>query len=236
MARLTRHELKTDEFTARMEAIRDFFGENLKRLLMGSGVSLLVAGIVVAAFFYVRHRQAQAGEALARAMEAFHAPVTPTAPANPNLLYFKTAEEKYQEAAQRFTEVSGRFSRYSSGRWARYYSALSQRELGKLPEAEKELGSLTGEGNSELAAQAKVALANIYRESGRNAEAEKLYRELENHPTSTVPKVRVQLALAELYLKTNPPQAVEIFKQIQKDYPGTAVGDLATKVLQTLPQ
>ena len=85
----------------------------------------------------------------------------------------------------------------AQGKYARYYMALSNKELKKLPDAEKELNDLAGDSNKDLAALAKLALGGIYQESNRNDQAEKLFsksqakstyflnrKELEKHVTS----------------------------------------------------
>ena len=108
--------------------------------------------------------------------------------------------------------------------------------MGKLAEAEQDLGFIAKGGNQDLAGLAKVVLASIYEQTGREEEAEKLLEEMGNNPTSTVPKVTAQLALAELYQKTRPEEAVELYQQITADYPGTLVSELATQRLEELAE
>ena len=48
----------------------------------------------------------------------------------------------------------------------------------------------------------------------------------------TVPKATIQLARADLYQRTKPADAKAIYQQIQKDYPGMAAGDIASRMLQ----
>lgn len=232
MARLTRHQLKTDEFTARLESVSEFFLEHRKRMVVWGGAALLGIGIALGGFAYVRSQQAKAANAFSSALATYHAPVSQNPPANPSVTYFKTSEEKYQAASRQFSEVSRRFQRWQQGRWARYYAALCRRELGQLPEAEKELAAAAQDSDPELASLARMARAEIFERTSREAEAEKLYKELEGHPTVTVPKPTVAIALAELYQRTNPQQATAIYQRLAKDYPGTAAGDLAAKMLR----
>ena len=235
MARLTRHELKKDEFADRLATVSHFFTQNRRRVVLGGGTALAVVGVSLAVFLYVRSQQAKASDAFGQALTTYHAPVTPTPPQGTSTQYFKTREEKYKEALRQFREVSGQFHRYTVGRWARYYAALCQRELGNSA-AEKELTAIAGESDPDLAALSKMALASLYQQSSRTAEAEKIYRELESHPTALVPKPAVQIALAELYQKTNPSRATALYQQIEKDYPGTTAGDQASKMLRGFPQ
>ena len=237
MARLTRQELKKDELTIRFAALRELYLQHQRKLALLGGAILLVIAVAAGLWLYVRSQQAQAGESFARALATFHAPVIPAPPANnPNMEFFKTGEEKYTAALEQFTEIAEGFSWYAQGEMAQYYAALCQRELGKLPEAEQDLVSIAGGGNRDLAGLAKVALAGIYAQTGREEEAEKLYEEMGNDPTRTVPKATAQLALAELYQKTRPEQAVNLYQQIVDDYPGTRVSELATQRLEELAE
>ena len=233
VARLTRHELKTDELAARLATAKQFFAHRRKTITAGAGTALLLLGASLGIFLYVRSRQAKAAEAFSLALAGYHGFVTPNPPPTLTVPHFKTAEEKYKEGLQKFSDVSSQFRWYRQGRWARYYAALCQRELGKNAEAEKELAAIAKEGDPDLAALSKMALAALYQQTSRGGEAEKIYRELESHPTLMVPKPAVQIALAELYHKTNPPQATALYKQIEKEYSGTAAGDQASKMLRS---
>jgi TolA-binding protein len=102
--------------------------------------------------------------------------------------------------------------------------------------AEQGLLAVAADGDPNLAAVAKMALAGLFLKTSRTADAEKLYRELESSPTLMVPKPTVQIALAEMYQRTNPSQATAIYQQIEKDYPGTAAADQAAQMLRGAAQ
>lgn len=233
VARLSRRELKTDELADRLAAVTEFFSRNRKQVLLGGGAAVLAVIVVVGVLMYVRSRQAAASEAFGKALTTYHAPVTENPPPTLTLPTFKTADEKYAEAIRQFTDVSEQFGSYSVGKWARYYIALSQRELGQNAVAEQGLLAVASDGDPNLAAVAKMALAGLYQKTSRTSDAEKLYRELESSPTLMVPKPSVQIALAEMYQRTNPSQATAIYQQIEKDYPGTAAADQAAQMLRS---
>src|SRR5262249_53388646 len=159
----------------------------------------------------------KAAAGFAQALTTFHAPVSAT-DSSPSTLHFKTNQERYQESLKQFNDVAENYSWFSQGKFARYYAALCQRDLGKASEAEKALNDIANSGNSDLSSLAKMALAGIYEQTGRNDQAEKTYKELEQHPTTSVPKATVQLALADLYQRTKPAEAKAAYQQIQKDY------------------
>lgn len=234
LARLTRHELKKDELGARLSVLMEFFLANRRRITVAAlgGVVAIVLGLGI--FLYVRTQQVRAADAFARALNTYHAPVLPTSPQMPSLVFFKTNEEKYQKAHSEFLEVAQQYSLYAAGRAARYYAALCQRELGNFAEAEKELEALAGGRNANLAALAKLALASVYEQTDRSAEAERIYRELEENPTSTVPKAAALLARADLYRKTQRPEAASLYEQIEREYAGSTAGEYARRQLQEI--
>ena len=233
MARISRREMKRDEFADRFATATEFLSRNRKSVVFGGGTILLAAVVAFGVFFYVRSRQAAASELFGEALVTYHAVVVEMPPEGIDIQTFPTAEEKYTEAIRQFTEVYEQFGSYSVGRWARYYAALSQRELGQHAEAEQGLLAIVEESDSDLAAVAKMALAALYQKTSRTDEAEALYRELENSPSWMVPKPTVQMALAELYQTTNPSQATALYQQIERDYPGTAAADRAAEMLRS---
>jgi tetratricopeptide (TPR) repeat protein len=88
-------------------------------------------------------------------------------------------------------------------------------------------------GDKNVAALAKMALANYYRANNRLADATRLYKELADHPTDTVSKPAAQLAMAEMYESTDPQQATSIYEQIQKENPNSAAAQTAAAKLST---
>jgi len=233
LARLTRQQLKKkDEFAVWVESVQEFFLQHQQLLIKSSVGVVIAAALVIGGYLYVSSRQDNASNAFTAALATFHAPVGGAAPASAPGPHFNTNAEKFQAAMKQFSDVSSRYSWTAQGRFARYYSALCQRELGNAPEAEKELTGLAGNRDHELAALAKMALAGTYEASARNDESEKLYRDLADHPTNTVPKATAELALAALYQRTKPAQATVLYQQIEKEFPGTAAGEQASKMLE----
>jgi len=234
LARLTRHELKKDELGTRLSTLMEFLLAQRRNITLGILAGLVAVGLGLGIFFFVRSRQVRAADAFAKALSTFHAPVTANPPREmPNLVSYKTNEEKYQKAQAEFTEVAGQYSSYAAGRRARYYAAICQRELGKLAEAEEQFKALTQMGDAN---PARPSLAGVYEQTNRSTEAEKIYRELEDNPTSTVPKVTAQIARADLYRKTNRSEAASLYEQIEKEHAGSVAGDYASQKLQQIPR
>ena len=233
MARLTRHQLKQDEFGAQMAAWKDFVVTNRRLLAMALLVAIVAVAAGVAGFYYVSSTQNKAASALAKAMDTYHALVI-AVPPGPNIESYKTNDEKNTKALEEFNRAASDYSHYAAGRLARYYAAVCQRDLGKSGEAEKGFQEVAAGSDKQLAALAKMGLASVYEQTNRPSDAEKIYKELEANPTETVPKATAIVARADLYSKTSPADATKLYQQLQKDYDGTAVADYARQKLDTL--
>ena len=228
--------MKQDELSARLGAGMDFYLAHKKKISLVVAVSVGALAVGLGLYFYIRGQQSNAASAFAKALNTYHAQVLAAPPNIPNLKSFTTNDAKNQQALEEFTTVAREYSSYAAGRLARYYAAICQRELGNYAEAEKEFQSLSQMGDAKLASLAKLGLASVYELTDRNAEAEKTYKELEENPTETVPKVTALIARADLYKQTNAAEALTLYQQVQKDYPGTPAADYAGQMLTELPQ
>lgn len=228
--------MKQDELSARLSAIMEFYLLHQKKVWVVGTVIVAALAIGLGAYYYVRNQQSKAGAAFAVALNTYHSPVLAAPPNIPDLESYKTDKEKNEKALAAFQKVAEEYSHYAAGRLARYYAAICQRDLGNYQEAEKEFQALSQSGDKNLAALAKMGLASVYELTNRSAEAEKIYQELEANPTETVPKSTALMARADLYKQTDPAEAATLYKQIQKENPGTPAGDYATQMLNQLPQ
>jgi predicted negative regulator of RcsB-dependent stress response len=106
-------------------------------------------------------------------------------------------------------------------------------EAGDNAGGEQQLKKVADSGDKNIAALAKLALANFYRANNRLADAIRLYKDLADHPTDTVSKSAAQLAMAEMYESTDPQQATSIYEQIQKENPDSAAAQTAAAKLNS---
>ena len=106
MDRLTRHELKQDEFREGIDQLEQYLKTNLKQILTVAIVVIAVVGLAVGLKFYIAQQEANANADLASALTTFHAYVGTT----PNALdaetpAFPTAANKYQKALGEFNAI-----------------------------------------------------------------------------------------------------------------------------------
>ena len=86
--------------------------------------------------------------------------------------------------------------------------------------------------DANLASLAHLALANLLTQHGQTGEAIRLYQDLINHPTDTVPAATAQLQLAQLYeANNNGAEANKIYALLKAKDTTTAAGQIAAQKL-----
>ena len=73
--------------------------------------------------------------------------------------------------------------------------------------------------DAEIAAMAKFALAGELAKSGKTPEAAKLYQDLVDHPTMTVPKASALLAMADAYRESQPARRARFTSEWKRNLP-----------------
>jgi tetratricopeptide (TPR) repeat protein len=214
----TRRQLKEDRFQEAAKETVHWTVVHRKTIITVLVVAGIITAVTASLLAYNSKLEERASEALGRAMRIYQAPLRqPTAPADPKQRSFLSVEERAKEANKQFQQVADQFSRTGSGKNARYLAAVTTLEAGDAGNAERRLKDIADSGDRERAALAKLALASLYRSSGRDAEAIKLYKDLIDHPTSSVPKVTAQFQLADAYQAKQPDEARRIYDELAKD-------------------
>jgi predicted negative regulator of RcsB-dependent stress response len=112
---------------------------------------------------------------------------------------FATAADRAKVANPLFEDVARRYGSTTAGHNALYFAGLTAADMGNTAEAEANFRKAADVHDADLASLSRLALANLLAQHGQTSEAIKLYQELINHPTSTVPAGTAQLQLAQLY-------------------------------------
>jgi tetratricopeptide (TPR) repeat protein len=221
--RLTRHQLKQDEFRVGIEQFEEYFKKRYREILTGGSMVVLAVGLVVGLRYYTDHREAAANADLGEALATFRAYVgQPVAGASdPNALSFPTAQEKYKKALQQFEAIVNEYTmvpRPKAVGIARYHAGVCQSLLDDYAGAIQTLTEASQDHDPEIAGLAKFALAGELAKSGKLPEAAKLYQELADHPTLSVPKAEALLAMADAYRGSQPAQARRIYERVEKEF------------------
>ena len=233
MARITRKELKTDKFALEVEQTVTFFDEHRQEIIRYGGIAVAVIALIFAYTIYARHQHSAREEALSRAIQLQEAPVGSATPAGATTL-FQTQEAKDQVTTKAFTDLAAQYSGTTEGEIARYYLGAIQADQGKMAAAEKNFQEVAQKGDAKYSSLAKLSLAQIYFADGRDAEGEKLLRDLMEHPTVFVSKDQATVTLARLLIPKKPAEARKLLDPLKTA--NNQVGQLALTLLGQIPQ
>lgn len=233
MHKITRKELKTDEFAAEVTKTYDFVQQHRAGLIRAGIIAVVVVVLVLGGWVILQRRKASANEQLNHAVRVFYAPLAAEGPSEPGM-NFADAKARYTQAEKEFETIASKYSWLKPGGMARYYLGLSRYHLGKTDQAIAELRAVGESSDQQLASLAKFALAGIYADSGKSDEAQRLYRELTARPTETVPADMSRLALADHLKKRNPAEAQKLYEELKKQGEGRTVAQVAEERLAGL--
>ncbi len=236
----TRHQLKQDRFSRvtidAAERTAHWSVEHKNTLVVAALVVLAVIGIAVGAWYYLGQQDQKASLDMSVAVRTLNTPVRPpNMPAQPEAPSFASVAERATTAHKQFQAIVDRYPHTHAAEFAHYFLGLTSADLGDNSSAEREFQKVISSASSDVAALAKMALASVYRNTGRNKQAIELYKELAAKPTTTVGKTAAQMELAATYSSDNQPlEAKRIYETIQKENPATEAGQLASSKLQQL--
>jgi tetratricopeptide (TPR) repeat protein len=197
----TKRQLKRpDQFVSLTEHGLEWAKQNRRSAITTSVVLLVVIVAAVGGAWIYNYRSDQANAALGEAMHTFQTPVAlPGEQIPPGTKTFPSVQERAKAANAQFLNVANRYGMTKDGRLARYFVGLTYIDQGQNQAAEDALKQVSGSWNHDLAALAKLALAQLYRETGREPRAVAMYQELSNGNADTVSPGMAQIQLAEMY-------------------------------------
>ncbi len=236
----TRHRLKQDRFSratiGAAEATAHWTEEHKTKLIVGGLVLAVILAVGFGGWYYLNQQDQKASILLNQAVRTLDTQLRPAGtPAEPDFPTFASAQERSTEAHKQFQAIVDQYPHTRTAEFARYFLGLTSYHLGDNAAAERDLKSVASTHNQDLAALAKLALAEVYRDTHRPKDAIDLYNQLIAKPSRSVGKTTAQMELAELYVSTQQPaEAKRVYEQIQKENPATEVAQLATQKLQAL--
>jgi predicted negative regulator of RcsB-dependent stress response len=231
----TRRALKQDKFAVATLSGLDWVGQNRANVVRWSIAAAVAIAVVVTSLIVYQKRAAAADQLLGQAMDLYETPLAqPGQPAEPGQKTYPSANARAQAAYPLFRETAGRYGWLRAGVMARYFAGMTALDMGNQSQAEADLVHAADSHDSNLAALAKIALANLYEQTGRTSQAVEEFRDLIAHPATTVSKPAAQLQLAQLYESTQPEEARRIYAEIKDQDKDSDAAQIATQKLQTL--
>jgi tetratricopeptide (TPR) repeat protein len=240
--RLTRRELKQDELRTTFEHFEEYVKQHFQEILTTTILFIAVAGVAGGLKYYIDWQEAEANAELAAALRTFRAYVGTPAPSTlgADTETFPTAKQKYEKALTEFNDIVRKhrfYPRPKAVAIALYHVGICQALLGNQAAALTTLREASRASDRELAVLAQFTLAGELVKSGKLTEAVKLYQDLADHPTLTVPRSTALLALADAYRGSQPAQARRLYAQVEKEFGSDpTVAEVLKQQLASLPK
>ncbi|MGH9449041.1 MAG: tetratricopeptide repeat protein [Terriglobia bacterium] len=221
MARITRKELKKDPFlSVYYDDFVEFAERHYPKIIV---VVVIIAAAIIAGLSWKRiqqRREVSANAALGEALGTFHSYVGQAGQGAlaPGAQTFPDDATKFQAALKQFNAVYAKYPSQKAGQIALYHAGLCQAQLGQQAVAIKTLRQAARTSDAEVASLARFALADEMAKAGQLPEAQKVFRDLAEHPTDAVPAATSWLALAGLERESQPADARQIYDRLMKQY------------------
>lgn len=227
----TRRALKQDKFVKATQSSVDWLSGHRTNLLRWVITAVVVLVVVVGALVFWSWKGGAAERALGAAVDLYSAPLAiPGAPAEKNV--YSNAADRAKEANREFVAIAKDYGWLPEGSRAHYFAGVTYQELGQTASAESELKTAANAWDRDVSNLAKIALAGVYRQSGRDAQAIQLYNEVAAKPSITVPATIAQLDLADLYAAAGKQdQARAIWAKVKDSDKDGMAGQLASQKL-----
>lgn len=227
----TRHALKGDKFVQATKTSVTWVSGHRSGILRWAISAAVVIVLGVASLIFWNLRSTSADTALGEALDTYSASLAlPGAP--PQKGVSATSAERSKAANQQFAAVAKQFGWLPAGAKAHYFAGITDQELGQTAAAENELKTAADSWDHNLSNLAKVALASLYHQTGRDAQAIDLYNAIIAKPSETVSAGVAQLNLADLYVATGKQdQARAIWAKLKDADKEGAAGSIAAQKL-----
>lgn len=201
MDNATKRQLKKpDQFVTLTEHSVDWAKQNQKQAITIGAIAVALLLLIVGGYTLFQHRTDAAANAFGEAMQIYQAPLASQAAGlPPGIKTFPDAKARATAANTQFAAVADQYGMTEPGKMALYMTGVTYMDAGNYSAAEEALKKVAGSLNGDTAALGKSALAGLYQQTGRNADAEKLLEELGKGNAGTVPAFFAQIRLGDLY-------------------------------------
>ena len=235
-----RRQLKQDRFSRTTLQVAEqtvhWSAEHKGKVIGGVVVLAVIVAAGVGGWYYTERQDEKASVDFTKAVQTLNTPLRPAGmPALPENPSFASESERATEAHKQFQAIADKYPHTHAADYAHYFLGVTSASLGDNVAAERDLKEVADYHNSDLSSLAKMALASVYRNTGRSKDAIDIYKQLMQKPTSTVGKGSAEMALAEAYESAGmTADAKKEYQQLQKENPTGAASQLAGEKLQEI--
>jgi tetratricopeptide (TPR) repeat protein len=236
--RLTRKEIKRDEFTAAVGRGVEYAESHVRLIGYAIGAAVLLALLAVG-FYYVRNGRARdANDVLAQAVKVYNAPVAATGakPNDPNEPSFANEAARRAKAKELLEKVRGDYGSTAAADVAGLYLAQIAADEGRLDEAREGWQDFVDDhGDHMLAGEARLNLINLDRKQGKAQQVAKELEGMLEQNNAVLPQDVVLFELAQTQEQLGRRQdAVGTYQRILDEFPQSPYGSEAQQKLGAL--
>lgn len=222
--RLSRKEIKRDEFAEVMGSAMDYATGHLRTLFFAAGGVLVLALAGVGVFTWMQAQESRAVEALTVAIEVRRATIDPDNPSpDADDPTFASEEARRQRSRELFEAVRDDYGSTDAARVAAFYLASLFLEAGDAEQARAHWQEVLDEGEDDLmTGEALVNLVALDRSQGRGEEAVARLEGMLDAPEATLPEDLVLFHLGETYAEMGrDEEALDTFQRLVQSYPAS---------------
>lgn len=193
--------IKHDQFVESVEVATDYVSHHKKNVVIGVLAVIVLAALGYGGYYMYQQKREERQLALGEAMGIAQSTTS------------RTVDEE-KKVVDAFTKVATNYSGSKEGNMAAYMLAMLTIEKGDLPGGEKKIRELIN-ADKETASLAKFTLAELMHDQKKDAEAEKLLRELIASPTKLMPTEQATIELGRLLAPTKPDEARKLLEPLR---------------------
>jgi TolA-binding protein len=235
-----RRQLKQDRFSKATLQVAEqtvhWSVEHKGKVIAGAIAIVLIVAAVLGGWYYIEQQDEKASVEFTKAVQTLDTQLRPAGmPPQPENPSFASEQERATEAHKEFQAIADKYPHTRAADFAHYFLGVTSASLGDSTAAERELKAVASYHNADLSSLAKMAMASVYRNTGRSKDAIEIYKQLIQSPTRTVGKSAAEVQLAETYQAAGmTAEAKKLYEQIQKESPQSEAAQLALAKLQEM--
>ena len=218
--RLTRKQIKKDQFVSLVDRIFHWLGQNWRQAATGLGAVLAVALVFWGVTAFRGSRSDAAAQALAQALETYGAPVGSAAPADAPVK-FATDTERLATAEKAFQAIESHYWLTPQKRVAELFLARIAADRGDQAQAIKLLGEITSRRTSDPVV--RLAMLDLVRLRLAKGEGVQLVAELEGMASGKDPRLPRDAAIFQLARvwegEGKPEEASKFYRKLVEEFP-----------------
>jgi tetratricopeptide (TPR) repeat protein len=231
MARLHRKDYKRDELVSTLESLTVAAEHHMRSLILAGAAALVLIVAVVGGIWYSRSQAADAARELGQLQKAVDAPVAAAGVVgSPS---YATPQARAEEILRRADVLIADHPSSRQARWASFWKAVAQKDLGRYDEALSGLTPLAGLTDEPfLSALARMQQAQVSEKKGDLAAAAESYASLASSAPARFPAEMALMNQARLLeAQGKGEEARAIYRRITQEYPDSPYASAAGRHL-----